>query len=73
MIVVDAYVFFARMSEKSFQETLLILVHSVARGIHKAIYKLKISLLLEQGANNKLRGKGQPSPIFARSILALYD
>ena len=37
MIVVDEDVLFAGMFKKQFQETLLILVHAVARGNHKAI------------------------------------
>ena len=37
MIVVDEDVLFAGMFKKQFQETLLIPVHVVARGNHKAI------------------------------------
>ena len=68
----DADDFFSGMSKKTFQETLLIPVHAVARGDHKAITNESFHMYFNKVQNINSSDKGSLHQWLKGVLLALY-
>ena len=69
----DADVFFAGMSEKTFQETLIIPVHAVARVNHKVIINEGFHRYLNKFQKINSTDKGSLHQFLPGLLFALYD
>ena len=72
-IVVDADEIFAGILRNNFQETLLIPVHTVARGKHKAVINEGFHRYLNRVKNIKSADKGSLHQWFQGVLFALFD